>query len=154
MRIDGLDPLKKSQQAQPGKGPEPVSGQSFLELLSGLADKPQTGASQASPAAASMPVSTVPFLAPVADLSGVDTSQVMSGLDGVLTDLSMFKNALGNSNIPMERLKPIVDTLVAHKDELAGFLGKMPEGELKSLVSDTLKLLMEQVGQYQTGYAA
>ncbi|MBI5815339.1 MAG: hypothetical protein HZB29_06970 [Nitrospinae bacterium] len=155
MKIDGLDPLKNLTKTGSAKPSEPVSGQSFMDVLSGLTSKETGQTSAPSSMGAPIPLSGVPFIAPVSsDLSAIDASSLMNSLDSVLSDLSMFKNALGNNQIPLERLKPLMDELLARKDELVGFIGKIDDKELKSIVSDALNLVMDQANQYQASYAA
>jgi len=150
MKIDGLDPLKNKPSGK-SRETESVQGGSFKDILDNLAAKARSSAQTAGTGPAA-PVSQVPFIAS-AD-GGVSESAAIGRLEGLLTDLSMFSNALGNEAVPIERLSPMIDELAARRDELAAMIGKMPDGELKNIAGQTLSLLIEQVSIYHAGYAA
>ncbi|MBI4666594.1 MAG: hypothetical protein HY751_09320 [Nitrospinae bacterium] len=155
MKINGFDPSQNAPGPKKAAGAESKPSQSFLEVLNGMTSGTEASAGKTSTPGI-LPTSQVPFIAPpVGDFSTTGSaSGVLNQVDGLLTDLSMFKNALGNLDIPMERLAPLAKELSSKKDELAGMIGSMSDGELKKLVTDALDLVMGQIDQYYTGYAA
>lgn len=153
MKIDGIDPIKGTPSAKP-VGKEPVSGSSFGNIYDNLVSK--TGAAgPSSKAAALLPGAGVPFIAP--PVLGVDPFTNLMAVDRIeslFTDLEMFKNALANSDMPVERLSSLVSEFAGRKDELAAMIGRIPDEELKSVVSDSLSVVINLVSQYHAGYAA
>jgi len=154
MKIDGIDPANKGLPSSKPVGKEPVSGASFASLYDNLISK--TGASDPSSASASpLPGAGLPFMAP--PVSGPDLfagSMAVDRMESLFTDLEMFKNALANSDIPVDRLAPLVSEFVGRKDELAVMIGRVPDQELKSVVSDALTVVIDLVNQYHAGYTA
>ncbi|MGK7344687.1 MAG: hypothetical protein ACNS63_02625 [Candidatus Nitrospinota bacterium M3_3B_026] len=148
MKIDGLDPLKNRPGGKPEKT-EPVRGEPFekvLKKVSGEAGKTSAPRGPAGPA----PVTPL-FLS---GESGARLRETAGRLEDLLTDLSMFANALGDMNLPVERLNPMVDELEERKEEIALMIGELPDGELKDIASEALSILIEQVSFYHAGYAA
>lgn len=147
MKIDGVDPLK-NRLVEKSKESKPASGESFKEILEGLSGAEK--ALDASKPSGLSPVSKVPFITP--QPGALSEEAVINRLEGILTDFSMFANALKNEDMPIERLAPIVEELTERKDELAQMVGSMPEGELKDLASEALSTLIEHLSMYHTGY--
>ncbi len=149
MKIDGLGPIEGRPVDKPGAN-KPVKGPSFREVLDGLA--PSGSVSKAGPTGA---VSRIPSVQPL-PIAGSATSrmEIVGNIDGILIDLDMFRNALENDDIPLERLNPLARELAAKKDDLASLLGSAPDEELKSVVSSALNLVISQMNQYHAGYAA
>lgn len=159
MKINGQDPSKNIQ-APGGVKKTPSAGQSpdslFLDALKQASenisakqgDIKQPSVSGLGPLASS---SFLPFISGAADAA---SSAMVGKLDGLLGDLEMFKNALGNTSIPMERLAPLARELVSRKDEIAGMIGGIGDEKLKGLASDALKLTLDQISSYYAGQAA
>jgi len=159
MKIDGQDPLKNIQ--TPGGVKKTTSaGQSadglFMDALKQAADN-----LSAKPGGASQPLASA--LGPVASSSFIplmsgaldqSSSAMVGKLDGLFNDLSMFRNALGNTSIPMDRLAPLARELVARKDEIAGMIGGIGDEKLKGLATDALKLTLDHISSYYAGQAA
>lgn len=153
MKIDGFDPTKNIPGAKTGKTADSASG-AFMNMLDGMmAGGENSGAAKAAGAAG--PLFNSPFIVPMmaAELSKATSGATVNTLDNALTDLSMFKNALSNNDIPLARLAPIVSKLSTHRDEIAGMINKIPDEELRSTATDTLSLLISQINQYHLGYA-
>lgn len=152
MKIDGIDPVKGTPPKP--KVTEPVPGSSFGDLYDSLVSK--SGATDSlSKTGALLPNAGVPFLAPpVSLMSPIPYSMAIGTMESLFTDLDMFKSALANSDIPLDRLSNMVSELVDRKDELAGMIGRVPDEELKGVLSDALALLIDLVNQYHAGYAA
>ncbi|VAX20843.1 hypothetical protein MNBD_NITROSPINAE02-1449 [hydrothermal vent metagenome] len=152
MKIDGLGPIEGRPVGQPGAN-KPVKGPSFHEVLDGITQPGST--KQAGKAGQSGPVPLAPFIQPL-PISSSTASQrdAIGSIDNILTDLDMFRNALANDDIPLERLEPLARELAARKDDLASLLGSAPDEELKGIVSSALELVINQMNQYHAGYAA
>jgi len=153
MKIDGIDPGKGLPSAKP-VGKESVSGASFWTLYDNLISKPGLP-DQSSTSAPPLPGVTLPFMAP--PVSGQDLftgSMATDRMESLFTDLEMFKNALANSDIPVDRLAPLVSEFVGRKDELAVMIGRIPDQELKSVVSEALSVVIDLVNQYHAGYTS
>ncbi len=148
MKIDGPDPIGKGTPEKPGSS-EPIKGPSFGEVLRNVA---KHGDSQAQGVGASAPLPEV-FLSRFQETPGISTSQIVNRLDDTLTDLQMLGTVLGVTDVPLERLDSFVDDLSKNKDEIALMIGKIPDDELKSLASETLALVIEQINSYHAGYA-
>lgn len=148
MKIDGLDPLKNRPGQGPGKA-EPARGSSFEEALKEASGKTEK---TAAPRRAAGPAPVAPLF--ISEDRGADLKSAVGRLEDLLTDLSMFANALGDMNLPVEKLNPMVDELEERKEELALMIGKLPEGDLKNIASEALSILIEQVSFYHAGYVA
>ncbi|MBF0170035.1 MAG: hypothetical protein HQK87_02925 [Nitrospinae bacterium] len=147
MRIDGLDPLKGTPAADPAKRSQPAGGPSFADLLSGAMGGGAAGSAGAVGGAG--PVSSVPFIIPPVSASGPSLNQQASGLlESFFSDMDMLQNGLSNEELPMDQLQGIIDTLTSRKDELAAMIGKMPEGEMKNILTEGLTLGLDQLTQY------
>jgi hypothetical protein len=159
MKIDGQDPTKNIQ--APGGAKKTASaGLSadglFLDALKQAADN-----LTAKPGGASQPLASglgplasssfIPFMSGTADPA---SSAMVGKLDGLFNDLSMFKNALGNTSIPMDRLAPLARELVARKDEIAGMIGGIGDEKLKGIATDALRLTLDHISSYYAGQAA
>jgi len=153
MKIDGVDPLKNIPGSPKPPASQPVSGPSFADLL-----QQATGA--ATPTAtpkttATGPVSPTPFLMPVESANAAPArDDIFKSLDGLMTDLDMLQNALGNNDVPLGRMAPLMDALVARKDDISQVVNNVEDPELRALLSDALSLVIDQVDQYQSGYSA
>lgn len=152
MKIDGVDPAKGPLPTKPA-GKEAVSGASFGSLYDDLISK--AGALNPSSSSAPLPGAGVPFIAPpVLGLNPFTDSMTVDRMESLFTDLEMFKNSLANSDIPVDRLSSLVSEFAGRKDELAAMIGRIPDEELKSVVSDALTVVIDLVSQYHAGYAA
>jgi len=159
MKINGQDP-SKNVQAPGGVKKTASAGQSadglFLDALKQAADNlsAKPGGAQQPLASGLGPLSSssfIPFLSGALDQSSSD----MAGkLDGLFNDLSMFKNALGNTSIPMDRLAPLARELISRKDEIAGMIGGIGDEKLKGIATDALKLTLDHIISYYAGQAA
>ncbi|VAX22703.1 hypothetical protein MNBD_NITROSPINAE04-1382 [hydrothermal vent metagenome] len=153
MKIDGIDPANKGLPSIKPVGKEPVSGASFASLYNNLISK--TGASDpSSTSAPPLPGAGLPFMAPPVGPDSFSGSMAVDRMESLFTDLEMFKNALANSDIPVDRLAPLVSEFVGRKNELAVMIGRIPDQELKSVVSDALTVVIDLVNQYHAGYTA
>lgn len=160
MKINGQEPLKNTQAPGNVKKTPGSAGQSadslFLDALKQAAGNisSQKGVAQQPFASGLGPLVSTPFL-PLMSGAGMEVDSAMAGkLDGLFNSLTLFKNALGNTAIPMERLEPLARELVSRKDEIAGLLGGIGDEKLKGVASDAMKLVLEQISGYYAGYAA
>lgn len=148
MKIEGFDPTDGKVGKQ--NSVEPVKGPAFKEVLDNLTSKNSVEKSSST-----SHISQVPFIhPPVNDFLKVSSAEIVGGVEDILLNLEMFSNSLGNNNVPLARLEPLVDELTEQKDDLAAWLGQTTDEELKSMVSETLSLLIEQLNLFQTRYAA
>jgi hypothetical protein len=154
MKIDGLDPANKGPQPVKPADKEAVSVSSFGNLYDELISK--TGATDPSRGlTAPLPGAGIPFIAPpVSGQNPYTDSMVVDRIENLFTDLEMFKNALSNSDIPIERLSSLISEFLERKDEMASMIGRIPDEELRGVVSDALTIVIDLVNQYQAGYAA
>ncbi len=150
MRIDGVDPLL-NKEVKKTQGGASSTGESFADMLGSVTGNAQSTSAASTSSAG--PISSVPFLVPPAAESAFDSSAAVSDLESLLGDLGMLKNSLKNSDIPVEQLQPLIDKLIEHKDDLASYLGNTSDDELKSVISDAMSLVIDQVNQYNGGYA-
>ncbi len=147
MRIDGIEPLKNTPGVDPAKKSGATGGSSFADMLSGAMGGAKAG-STANVGGAG-PVSSVPFIVPPVAAGGPSLDAQATGLlDSFLSDMDMLQNGLANEELPMDQLQGIIDTLASRKDELAAMIGKMPEGDLKNLLTDGLTMGLDQLAQY------
>ncbi len=86
--------------------------------------------------------------------SATGSKELLNTIEKTLTDLDMFGSALGNNDISLKRLKPLINELLARKDELAELMEKTTDQNLKSATKDVLSIIIDQANQYETGYAA
>lgn len=161
MKINGQEPSKNIQAPGVTKKTASPAGQSadglFLEALKQASENlsAQKGPTQQSSVTGLGPLASTSFIPALSGLMGDQASSAMIGkLDGLFNDLTMFKNALGNTAIPMERLAPLARELSSRKDEIAGLLAGISDGNLKGIASDALKLTIEQINGYYAGYTA
>jgi len=151
MKIDGIDPTR-------GSIPKPaasrnVSDYSFGKLLDGLVSGAEKN--NAIPARGMLPGAGVPFIPP--PITGSEYLSPINAVDGVenlLTDLDMFRNALSNKDIPLDRLSSLVSGLADRKDDLARRIGKIDDEQLKAILSNALELVIGLVNEYKAGYTA
>lgn len=148
MKIDGAGSVGETGSVRKQVNPNKVDGNTFADMLNNAVGA-TTPAGQVSGSAPLAPISKVPFLGNIPG-AGADPSAVTSQLGSLIDDLSMFQNSLANQNIDMAKLRPMIDSLLAHKDELAGMLRDMPEGELKNLVSSAISMVIDQSIQYDS----
>lgn len=160
MKINGQEPSKNIQAPGNVKKTPGSAGQSadslFLDALKQAAGalSTQKGGAQQPFATGVGPLASAPFI-PLMPGAGIEVDSAMAGkLDDLFNNLTLFKNALGNTSIPMERLEPLARELVSRKDEIAGLLGGVGDEELKGVASDAMRLVLEQVSGYYAGYAA
>lgn len=148
MKIDGPGSIGETGSVKKQNNSPKVDGNAFADILSNAVGgtTPDGQVSGSSPLA---PISKVPFLGNITS-AGSDSSAVTSQLDSMIDDLSLFRNSLANQNIDLAKLRPMIDSLLAHKDELAAMLRDMPEGELKSLVSSAISMVIDQSIQYDS----
>lgn len=154
MKIDGIDPTG-GQQKKTG-GVQKTKSDIFQDILDSLSGSKQPGA-PASKTSAPLPGSGMPFIVPPVSSAAsapIPATDAVSSMDGLLTDLDMFKNALANNDVPLERLSSLVSTLVERKDELATMIGRVEDEDLKGMLSEALGLVIDLVDQYHAGYAA
>ena len=158
MKINGQEPSKNIQ--APGNVNKATpAGQSadslFLDALKQAAGNlsTQKGAAQQPFASGLGPLASTSFIPP-ALMADQGASAMTGKLDDLLNNLSIFKNALGNASIPMERLEPLARELISRKDEIAGLLGGIGDEKLKGVASDAMRLVLEQISGYYAGYAA
>lgn len=159
MKIDGQDPTKNIQ--APGGVKKPASaGQSanglFLDALKQASENisGKQGGAQPSMASALGPLPSSSFIPLMSGTGDQASSDMVGKLDGLFSDLSMFKNALGNTSIPMERLAPLARELISRKDEIAGMIGGISDEKLKGIASDALQLTLDHISSYYAGQAA
>jgi hypothetical protein len=159
MKINGQEPSKNIQAPGNVNKTANPAGQSadslFLDALKQAAGNLSTpkGTTQQPFATGLGPLAStfIPIMSGVGDQAGPDA---VGKLDGLLNNLAIFKNALGNTSIPMERLEPLARELISRKDEITGLLGGIGDEKLKGVASDTLKLVIEQISGYYAGYTA
>ncbi len=152
MKIDGIDPAKGS----PSKPKEtnPASGASFSDIFDNAVSK-NAPAGSVSKAGIPLPGAGVAFVTPpFLQIGPVSGSMAIGKVESLITDLDMFKSALANSDIPIDRLSTLVSTLIERKDELAVMIGRVPDEELKGVLSEALNLVIDLVNQYHLGYAS
>lgn len=154
MKIDGIDPAG----GQPKKtgGAQKTRSDIFQDLLDSLSSAKGPDA-PVSKTPAPLPGAGMPFIVPPvsgASQPPIPVNDAVASMDGLLTDLDMFKNALANNDVPLERLSSLVSTLVERKDELAVMIGRVQDEDLKGVLSEALGLVMDLVDQYHAGYAA
>jgi hypothetical protein len=152
MKIDGFDPLKPPKGVEQTQRSQPPGGPSFADLLSG-AMSGVGPVSTASGSAPTGPISAAPFIVPPVVGQPDMKAQAVSALESFISDLEMLQNGLANEEIPMERFQGLIDTLNQRKDEFAVMIGKLPDGELKSLLGQGLSMAVEQVNQYYANRA-
>lgn len=149
MKTDGINPLEGGH-LKKTKPAEKIEGTSFDKIFqnatTGIGKTPEPNA----PGMAT-PLPEIPLLSQTSP-SGT-TKDLLASLEKTLTDLDMFGSALGNEEIPLERLKSIVGELLARKEELAGFVAKTNDEELKTVAKDVLSTIMDQATRYEAGYA-
>jgi hypothetical protein len=148
MKIDGAGPIGETGPVKKQGTPRKVDGNTFADMLDNAVGG-TTPAGQAGASSPLTPISKIPFLGNITS-AGADSSAVTSRLDSLIDDLSMFQNSLANQNIDLAKLRPMIDSLLAHKDELAGMFRDMPEGELKNLVSSAISMVIDQSIQYDS----
>lgn len=159
MKINGQEPSKNIQAPGGAKKTAPA-GQSpdglFLNALKQASENilAKTGNTQQPLASALGPLASTSFIPLMSGAGDQASSDMVGKLDGLFNDLSMFKNALGNTSIPMERLAPLARELISRKDEIAGLLGGIGDEKLKGIASDALKLTLDQISAYYSGQAA
>jgi hypothetical protein len=156
MKIDGLDPSKNIQ--TPGsvkKTTGPAEGL-FLDALKQAADNltANAGGTQQVSKSGVGPISSSPFIFPGSGSLDQASMDMIGKLDSLFNDLSMFKNALGNTAIPLDRLAPLARELSSRKEEIADMLSNMSDAELKNVATDALKVAIEHINGYHAGYAA
>lgn len=161
MKINGQEPAKNTQAPGNIKKTASPAGQSadglFLDALKQASENlsAQKGATQQPFATGLGPLASTQFIPLLSGVMGDQASSDMMGkLDGLFNDLAMFKNALGNTAIPTERLAPLARELVSRKDEIAGLLAGIGDENLKGIATDALKLTIEQISGYYAGYTA
>ena len=159
MKINGQEPAKNTQAAGNVKKTTSPAGQSadslFLDALKQATDNlsANKGDTQQAFATGVGPLASTSFIPP--GVMGDQASSSMVGkLDTLFNNLAIFKNALGNTDIPAERLAPLARELSSHKDEIAGLLAGIGDEKLKGIASDALKLTIEHINSYYAGYAA
>lgn len=159
MKINGQDPSNNIQ-APGGVKKTAPAGQSadglFLDALKQASGEisAKKGDSQQPLLSGLGPLASTSFIPFMSEALDQASSDMVGKLDGLFNDLSIFKNALGNTAIPMERLAPLARELISRKDEIAGMLGGIDDEKLKGIASDALRLTLDHISAYYSGQAA
>lgn len=138
MKIDGINPAGK-----PGDAPkktEKTTGGAFDAFLKNAMEtaKPGAGAPAGGPAPVMPPAML--FQTPKNPFS----AEALKQLDATLDDLEMYRNALASGDIPLKRLKPMADALMARKDGLVGLMSRVDDPKLKELLSTTATTILDE----------
>jgi len=149
MKTDGINPLDSGplKKARPAEKTGQTS--SFDKVFKAAISSEEPLKTSAMGNAAPLPEMR---LFGLGDSAG--SKELLTSIEKTLTDLDMFGSALGNNDISLKRLKPLINELLARKDELAELMEKTTDQSLKSATKDVLSIIIDQANQYETGYAA
>jgi len=71
-------------------------------------------------------------------------------LESLLDDLTIYKNSLENQDVPVGRIKPMVDSLKERKNDLVSLLKVVDDPELKMLVSQAAALVVDENSRFHS----
>lgn len=138
MKIDGINPAGKP--GQEPKKTDKVSGEAFDSYLKTAMNTGQTA--QAKPVTGPAPVMH-PQLA-MGQTQNPFQAEAVRQLDAALGDLELYRNTLGNPDVPAKRLGPLADQLMRKKDSLVALMGKTDDPKLKELLSQTAAVILNE----------
>jgi len=145
MKIKGVNPLGKGGES--GKKCETqATGPSFGKILNETLNADNAAKTQA--ATGPHPLIPPTSLSPVSSDTAVN--QATNMVESALGDLEMYQNALGNSKIPSDRLKPMAQNLMDSKDKLVSFLPKVGDGPIKGIITQTASLIISENSRLNT----
>lgn len=122
----------------PDKKGTKTTGKSFGSLLKETASKP---AQKSSTVSGPRPV------APAMQTGEVGKplrAKAVRQMETALNDLEFYINTLANNDVPLARLTPMSDALMARKDELVSMLPHIDDTEMRELITQTATLIINE----------
>lgn len=153
MKIDGAYPVGGAGDSSGKEKVDKVEGSSFHEILKSVSGDGAKGlGSKNVKGAFALPEN--PIITPYNSSDKSSAPLIADSVDNILTDLEMFKNLLGNSDVPVERLNDFMREISVKKDAIVDGANLAGDDDLKSLASDLASVVNESISQFYSGYGA